>query len=245
MQAIILAAGKGERLMPLTATVPKVLLPLSDNEPILKKQLKVFGDIKEIDGVIVVTGYLTEKIEEKVYEWGYGDFVKIAYNPFYKVSNNLISLWFGTHFLEDDVIITNGDNLFKNSVIEKLVQAGDDGIFLMVDKKKEYDLDDMKVLLDGGRIVRVSKKIGIDEADAESTGIAKFAGEGRNKLIYTLERLVRDEEYLNRFWLETFNLLASEGERITPVWIEEDKWKEMDIHSDKELIDYLLKNKMF
>ena len=64
---------------PLTATVPKVLLPLSDNEAILKKKLKVFEGVDEIDGVIVVTGYLTGKVEEKVEEWGYNDFVKIAY----------------------------------------------------------------------------------------------------------------------------------------------------------------------
>jgi hypothetical protein len=33
--------------------------------------------------------------------------------PFYAVSNNLISLWFGSHKVKDDVIITNGDNPFK------------------------------------------------------------------------------------------------------------------------------------
>ena len=245
MQAIILAAGRGERLMPLTANTPKVLLPLSDEEPILQKQLKIFSSINEINNVIVVSGYLTQKIEEKVKEWGYSEFVSIAYNPFYKLSNNLISLWFGSHKITDDVIITNGDNLFKESVIEKLISSGDDGIFLVVDKKEEYDLDDMKVILKNGKIVKVSKKIDVNEADAESTGIAKFTDDGKKKLISTLEELVREEEYINRFWLEIFNRIASKGGIINPVWIDKTEWNEMDIHSDKELIDYLLKKNSF
>ena len=245
MQAIILAAGRGERLMPLTATVPKVLLPLWDGETILQKQLKTFGEIEEIERVVVVTGYLTEKVEEKIDEWGYSDLVEIAYNPFYRVSNNLISVWFGANKTDGDTIITNGDNLFRAEVIEKLTAAGDDGRFLIVDKKEEYDMDDMKVRLESNNIVEVSKKIDPKLADAESTGIALFSGSGKKDLMETLEYLVRKEEYLNRFWLEVFNTMAAHGKTIAPVWIDEREWQEMDIHSDKALIDHLLKNRNF
>ena len=243
MEAIIMAAGRGERLMPLTADTPKVLLPLWDGECILQKQLKVFEGIDEINRVIVVTGYLGEKIEDKVKEWDYGDFVTTVHNPFYKVSNNLISLWVGSLKSREDIIVTNGDNLFKESVIRTLIDAGNSGVFLVVDEKESYDSDDMKVTIKDGHIVRVSKKIPLEETNAESTGIAKFAGEGKNKFEWAINTLVHIEEYLNRFWLEVFNFLANYGEKIEPVWINEDDWQEMDIHSDKEIINILLKKR--
>ncbi|AGB04674.1 putative sugar nucleotidyltransferase [Aciduliprofundum sp. MAR08-339] len=245
MDAIILGAGRGERLMPLTADTPKILLPLWDGETILQKQLKIFENISEIERVIVVTGYLTEKVEQKIKEWNYEGFVDIAYNPFYKVSNNLVSLWFGSLKVRGDVIVTNGDNLFKLDVIKKLIDAGNDGIFLVVDEKNGYDADDMKVKIENGFIKYVSKKIDVNETDAESTGIAKFCGTGKNKFVNTLEYLVRKEEYLSKFWLEVFNYMASKGEKIIPIWINQSEWQEMDIHSDKELIDYLLKKRRF
>jgi choline kinase len=128
-------------------------------------------------------------------------------------------------------------------VIESLLNAGTDGRFLAVDIKDEYDADDMKVLIENDWIIRVSKEIEIEEASAESTGIAKFSGNGKKDFISTLEFLVRKEEYLKRFWLEIFNEMAREGKKITPVWVDKDDWKEMDIHSDKALIDHLLKDK--
>lgn len=243
MDAIILAAGRGERLMPLTADTPKVLLPLWDGECILQKQLSIFENHSEINRVIIVTGYLTEKIEKKIKEWGYEDFVDIAYNPFYKITNNLVSLWFGSMKIKEDVVVTNGDNIFKKEVLEKLLDAGNDGIYLVVDRKDEYDADDMKVTIVDGLIKYVSKKIPIDNTDAESTGIAKFAGDGKRKFIETLDLLVRDESYLTKFWLEIFNYMASQGEAIRPVWIRPDEWQEMDIHDDKYIINYLLKMK--
>lgn len=245
MEVIILAAGRGERLMPLTIDTPKVLLPLWDGECILQKQLKVFEKIKEINRVIVVTGYLGEKIEDKVKEWGYGDFVTTVHNPFYKVSNNLISLWIGSLKSIEDIIVTNGDNMFKELVIRNLIDAGDSGVFLVVDEKESYDLDDMKVTIQDGRIVHVSKKIPLENTNAESTGIAKFAGDGKKKFEWAINMLVHNEEYLNKFWLEVFNFLAEHGENIEPVWIDEHDWQEMDIHSDKEIIDLLLRKKMF
>ena len=114
MKAIILAAGKGERLMPLTSDTPKSLLELENETTLLESQLITINKTA-IDKVVIVTGYLTEKIESKVqrYSKEYNIDIQIIYNPFFDISNNLLSLWQARHEMESDFIIINGDDIFK------------------------------------------------------------------------------------------------------------------------------------
>ena len=106
MKAIILAAGKGERLMPLTSDTPKSLLELENGTTLLESQL-ININKTGITKVVIVTGYLTEKIESKVelYREKYNIDIQIIYNPFYDISNNLLSLWQAKHEMESDFII--------------------------------------------------------------------------------------------------------------------------------------------
>ena len=66
MKIIILAAGKGERLYPLTKNTPKPLTDLGDGETLLEKQLKSLDESQVIDEVIIVIGYLHEQFESKL-----------------------------------------------------------------------------------------------------------------------------------------------------------------------------------
>ena len=170
MKAIILAAGKGERLMPLTSDKPKSLLELKNGITLLESQLiNIYKS--GIKKVIVVTGYQTEKIESKVefYSDKYNIDIKIIYNPFFDISNNLISLWQARHEMASDFIIINGDDIFKESVLSGLIKYDKNEIITMViDRKKKYDLDDMKLIIKNEKILRVSKNIPLDEANGES-----------------------------------------------------------------------------
>ena len=87
MKAIILAAGKGERLMPLTSDTPKSLLELENGTTLLESQLITINKTV-IDKVVIVTGNLTEKIESKVqrYSKEYNIDIQIVYNPFFDIS---------------------------------------------------------------------------------------------------------------------------------------------------------------
>ena len=61
MRAILLAAGMGTRLRPLTLTTPKSLISVN-GQPMLERQIEFLKE-KGIDEIIVVTGYLNEKFE--------------------------------------------------------------------------------------------------------------------------------------------------------------------------------------
>ncbi|MGQ4891785.1 MAG: sugar phosphate nucleotidyltransferase [Candidatus Njordarchaeia archaeon] len=235
MKAIILAAGKGTRLYPLTKYVPKSLLVIRDDKRIIDYQLEVFSNISEIDEVILVIGYKADMIEEYILKNRdkFGVKVRTVFNPFFDVSNNLISLWLGSFFVRDsDFIITNGDNIFKEHVIEKLLQQ-DDGIYITIDYKEKYDEDDMKVIIKNNSVFYVSKEIELDKVSAESVGIALIRGKvAREKYINAIETLVRKLENRNKFWLETFNYLSANNVKIGYVEISKDDWLEVDFHPD-------------
>jgi len=231
MNLIVLAAGKGDRMGLLTRDKPKLLLNL-DGITLLERQLKSINEAGVIDKIIYVVGHRAEAIEEKLKKLNY-EAVITVFNPFYDISNNLISLWLAKHYMDTDFAITNGDNLFEASVLRKLC-LNRDGIYLATNKKDTYTNDDMKVTLKGGNIKRVSKFINGDEVDCESVGLVVVSGKKSIEVFRnTLEKLARSKDYLDKYWLEVFNTLTKDNVVITPCQIE-GKWQEFDYHGDIE-----------
>ncbi len=249
MRLIILAAGKGSRLWPLTKETPKSLLKLEDGSTMLERQLHEAVNCKYIDRVTVITGYRSDMVEKKIEEFKEIFPVDYIFNPLYNISNNLVSLWTATCLMEqEDFAITNGDNIYRNGVFNRIfsqLEREGDLIAITIDHKENYDDDDMKVKLDENRnVVRVSKEIPIEETDAESVGFAIVRGErARGLFVNAMVDLLRDEAYLNKFWLEVFNRLTEEGFRIETVEIQHSDWQELDFHPDIELIKrFILKS---
>ncbi len=235
MKVILLSAGKGLRMMPLTKNTPKCLLHVGNGLTVLETQLEIIKETPKIREIIIVTGYLSEQIEAKVKKYKNKLNIKIVYNPFYDISNNLVSLWFAKHEMDSDFIIINGDNIFKRCVLNKLIEAKRD-MCMVIDKKKQYNIDDMKVTIEGDRIKRVSKEIEMDKIDGESVGIMKFQN-GANRVIKNiLEKMIRDKKNLNVFYLEAINRLIEEGYAMYYVEVDENDWAEIDFHPDYELI---------
>lgn len=236
MKIIILAAGRGERLMPLTQNTPKPLLDLGNGKTLFEEQLENIQKSGVIQEVVLVTGYLADQVEAKMKLWREnGIKITTVYNPFYDVSNNLISLWLAKYQMNEDFIITNGDNLFDFGVFRDLAANHRDGIFLTICKKEKYDQDDMKVLLEEREIASVSKAIDEFNAHGTSVGLVLVSGQKYRDLFKeNLEELARNKEYVNKFWLEVFNLMSKKGITVRPFEIALEKWQEIDFHPDIE-----------
>jgi len=236
MKAIILAAGKGERLMPLTSDTPKSLLELENGTTLLESQLITINKTV-IDKVVIVTGYLTEKIESKVqrYSKEYNIDIQIIYNPFFDISNNLLSLWQARHEMESDFIIINGDDIFNDSVLLGLLEHDKNELITMViDRKETYDEDDMKLIVENGRILEVSKKIPLNEANGESIGMIRVTGEAKGIMVYTMERMVRNKKNMQVFYLAMIQELINQGIVVGYHEISSKDWAEIDFHPDLE-----------
>jgi len=233
MKTIILAAGKGERLMPLTRNTPKSLLELGNGITVLESQLnsiKMCG-IKE---VVIVCGYKVEQIEAKVKDYD-SENIKIVYNPFYDVSNNLISAWMARYELQDDFVLVNGDDVFHHRVLEGLLNC-DGEICMVIDRKERYDEDDMKVVTKENRVYTVSKDIPLEEVNGESIGMMKFQGNGKKKFVTTLENMVRKKENLNIFYLAALQQIMDDYFPVHYYECSADDWGEIDFHPDLDLI---------
>ena len=238
MQIIILAAGVGERLLPLTYNTPKSLITLGNGLTILESQLKVikFSGINEVN---IVVGYLAEQIEAKIklFNEKFEMKINLIFNPFYRTSNNLISLWFAKYYMNDDFIIINGDDVFKNEVLTGLLDVDKSKeICMTIDEKKEYDADDMKIFIENNLIKKIGKELPLNQANGESVGIIRVLGSAKNKLINTLELMVREEKNKNIYYLSAFQNLINQGFQIHSYKISENDWGEIDFHPDLKIV---------
>jgi choline kinase len=235
----ILSAGKGTRLWPLTKDMPKSLVELSDGSCILERQIRTAIDSGVIDEITIITGYMHDKIEAFITD--FEDQIKIntIYNPFYDISNNLLSLWTAFYPMrERDFMITNGDNIYLSDVFKQIVRSKNETIQVTIDYKDEYDMDDMKVSFDGNKITRIHKDIAMEDIKAESVGLCLVQG-NKSRTIFTdkLVNLAKDPAYMNRFWLEIFNsLIDVDGAIIDFATINVKDWQEIDFHPDIEIV---------
>lgn len=239
MKLIILAAGKGQRLYPLTRNTPKPLIPLGDGHTLLEKQLEGVIASGVISEVVLVVGYLAEQIESKVATLENSNLkITCVYNPFYEVSNNLISLWLAKEYMHGDFFITNGDNLFDPTIFEEFDKHVSSGIFLSVYDKTIFNEDDMKVTIENDLVQHVSKEIPQEMSHAESPGLALVKGDRSQQIfLKQLEACIRYKSSKDAYWLQVFNFMNSQQVNICYWKVPDDiKWQEVDFHFDLDLV---------
>ena len=227
-RAIILAAGQGKRLLPLTESRPKCLVELS-GRTLLAWQL-VRLQAAGVQEAVVVTGFRADAVETEVARLGLTMPVRLAYNPFYSVADNLASCWIVRAEFDRDVLLLNGDTLFGAGVAERLIGAPSAEITVTVDRKAAYDADDMKVLTENGRLRAIGKTI--EAYDAESIGFLRFSPVGAAKFAAGIDKTLQRTEGLKRWYLSVIDELARSGVDVKVASIEGLEWGEMDFPAD-------------
>ena len=228
-KAIILSAGQGRRLSPLTDTRPKCLIDLS-GKSVLHWQLlhlKAAG----LTEVVVVTGFGAEAVEEEIAQIALPDIkVRTLFNPFYGLTDNLATCWLAREEMRGAFLLLNGDTLFEPAIASRLLEAPASAVTVTVDRKTAYDADDMKVLTEGSRLLAIGKTI--PAFDAESIGFLRFSAGGAAAFVRTVEKIMRSPEGLKRWYLSVINEMAQAGEEVSTVSIEGLGWAEMDFPED-------------
>ena len=233
-KAIILSAGQGSRLGHLTDSKPKCLIEFN-GRTLLDRQLDALA-ANGVDDVIVVTGFRDDQIEAALKRRGdMGPTVRTVYNPFYKVADNLGSLFVARHEIEGDTLVWNGDTLVSEELMARVVGNCDqDGICVTIDRKPGYDEDDMKVVVDeAGRLHAIGKRLDLNQVNAESIGLLAFRGAGAQTFRHAIERAIRSPEGTTIWYLRVIHQVAQEA----PVWtldINGEEWGEVDFPEDVE-----------
>lgn len=228
-RAIILAAGQGKRLLPLTESRPKCLLELSGRS-LLAWQLGRL-EAAGVEEAVVVTGFRADAVETEVRRLDLPRMaVRLVYNPFYAVADNLASCWIVKGEFDREVLLLNGDTLFGAGVAERLMSAPSSEITVTVDRKSAYDADDMKVLTDGDRLMAIGKTL--EAYDAESIGFLRFSPAGAARFAAGVEAALQRQEGLRRWYLSVIDELARSGVEVRVASIEGLEWGEMDFPAD-------------
>jgi len=156
MKAVILAAGEGQRLEPLTNRRPKPMVPIA-NQPLLEYVIEAVSDAG-IDEVVLVVGYKRERIQTYFgdgHRWG----VDIEYAAQEKQLGTGHAVLQAEDRVADDFLVLNGDRIITADLVEQLVETraetGDTVMGLTrADEPSEYGV----VTLDGERVVGVTEK---------------------------------------------------------------------------------------
>jgi choline kinase len=230
MKAIILAAGNGKRLSPYTNEIPKCLLDL-DGITMLENQL---NNIRQygIDDVVIVTGYKFDKIEQflKNYD-SLGMRIKTIYNPFYRETNSLVSLWIARGEMNQDLVVMNGDDVFEFDLLEKILDAKEHNIILPFKIKNKYDDEDMKIDIYENYVAEIGKSLTIP-ISGEAVGIRAFRNMGVVHLKRALEEEIRTAGATEKWYASAVQQLIYKGHKVNAIDIEDLYWMDVDFPED-------------
>jgi choline kinase len=238
MKAVILAAGIASRLRPLTDNTPKCLLKVGDKNIL---ELTIDNIIaNNIEEVIIVTGYLQEKIKDFVAEKYPQLNVTYIYNEVYNSTNNIYSLWLAKESLSnEEMLLMDSDIIFDKEIITKLLASGYNNCLAL--KRHNVQDEEIKVKADKkGRVLEIGKEVKLNEAIGESIGIEKFGIATLQKLFKIIDRKILADKTVNQFYEAAFQELVNNKEDIFIVDTTDYTCMEIDTAADLEAAGKLL-----
>lgn len=229
MRAIILAAGMGTRLRPLTTNTPKSLVEVA-GEPMIERQIKFLLE-KDISDIIVLTGYLKDKFDYLVDKYN----VKLIHNDKYDVFNNVYTMYLVRDYLQD-AIVTEADvymhrNFFKTDLSDSTYFTGiktkfEDEWILKFDSSNRVN----EIIIDSGTGYIMS-------------GVSYWSKDDGRLIRERLEEVVENGDFSSLYWddivkqnLNNLNVFISK--------IKSDDWFEIDSIEDYESVNNYLQQKL-
>lgn len=188
MQYIILAAGVGSRLYPYTKNSPKCMVKVSNNETVIERAVRLINTYDKDAQITVVLGFCADQIRNLL-----GNKSNYIFNPFYKVTNSVASLWFARDILKanEPTVILNADIVFSISLAKEITRIPEESI-IYYDSSIKTDGDYNVQTLDDHMVVMGKE---LSYYSGEYVGITKYDKKGVNLLLNEVESMLNDELY--------------------------------------------------
>lgn len=208
-RAIILAAGKGERMNPITNTTPKPLVRVK-GQRMIDSVVNALHE-NDIYEIYVVVGYL----KEQFYQWAKDKNVFIIENPYYETCNNISSLYVARDYLEDCIVLDGDQLVYNKAVLNPFFSHSGYNAVWCEGETSEWLLDVKKGIIqscsrDGGthgwQLYSISRWNAEDGARLRTRVEKEF--ECGNKQIYWDDVVMF--EYLNDFELGIFEMSSED-----------------------------------
>lgn len=234
MKAVILAAGLGSRLRPITNGVPKCMVPVNGIRIIDKQIDNLF--ICGISEIYVVDGYKAEILASHLKE--ICPQVHIVSNPRYSETNNMYSLFLTAKYVKgEEFLLMNSDVYFDASIIRGMIK-GENQSKIACDKSG-YLEESMKITLDDKKINHISKKITEEEHYAVSIDVYRISKEDSLTLFKEVEDTIIGRKDENS-WTEVALDNIFKNTSFQP-YIIDGRWFEIDNHDDLRKAEEIFK----
>ncbi|WP_304999777.1 HAD-IIA family hydrolase [Halococcus sp. IIIV-5B] len=234
--AVVLAAGVGSRLRPVTADQPKPCVTVG-SRPILAHQLHAYADAGIVE-IVVVAGYLADDVRElcsAVAAERPELEITVIENEDYDTTNNMYSLSLAREAVDGEAFcLSNGDVVFDPRVAAELATGSGSAVACDMET---YDEESMKLTLDGrDRVEHLSKDVAAAEADATSIDVYRFSADFSTRLFAEIEDRLAAE---TGDWTEVAidALLAPGDHDVEPLDIAGARWVEVDDFDDLHRAD--------
>jgi choline kinase len=227
MRAIVLVAGVGRRLKPHTETTPKCLLEIG-GKSLLRRYLETFAALGVPEAVLVV-GHLKEQIKAEAARGPAEVEVRLIPNAQF-TRGKILSLWHARDEFDEDVLIMDGDVLFPQELLARLMASSDPNA-IAVDERFQDTGEEPKVLCEDDWVVEVTRKIGSDtRVRGEAVGLLRLSAEAAEVLRGILEEFIETGKDSLEYE-EVFRELAAEVP-IGVVEVGDLPWTEINFGAD-------------
>lgn len=226
MTYIILSAGKGVKLQPLTLNHPKSLYKLDDKTTILQRLVRKIRKYDAEAEIVVVVGYMYKQIQKELED----DNVRFVHNPFYSVTNSMGSLWFAKDYLNrENVTIVNGDIVASDKLMIDIVCQHTDYPYVLLDSTHK-DADKYNVQIQGDLVCVMSKNL--TEFTGNYASITKLDAVSSRFLLEQLNQMINEEMYNLFFEDALVQMVFQKNFELYYKDIKDYKWTEVDCVDD-------------
>lgn len=226
MTYIILSAGKGVNLQPLTLNRPKSLYKLDDKTTILQRLVR---KIRKYDGdaeIVVVVGYMYKQIQKELED----DNVKFVHNPFYSVTSSMGSLWFAKDYLQrENVTVINGDIVASDKLLQEVICQHTDFPYVLLDSSHK-SANKYNVQVQGDKVCVMSKNL--TQFIGNYASITKLDAVSSRFLLEQLYQMVNEEMYNLFFEDALVQMIFDKNFELYYKDITDYQWTEVDTVDD-------------
>ena len=226
--ALLLAAGTGSRLQPLTSDAPKCLTEIN-GIPVLERQIRCLRQWG-FKRLVVVVGYLGECIREFLADHAAGLTVDFVTSPRYRTTNNLYSLWLARKEIREAFLLLECDLVFDASLLGDMLHPDK----IAVSRRRPW-MNGTTVTVDPFQrvtTVRVSGSAVADDFSYKTANICSLSLASWQRVTERLNRRVLAGR-VNEYYEAVFADMVADGSlSFDAVFIDPDRWYEVDTLGD-------------